>query len=124
MLPNSLNIVKENCKILGESYEECRGLADTVLMEAQAYGDANVVCIFDQNMDRYSEGQVYGTDVTADLRSRGFNGLIFIRSANDTYADETAHRFAGANGTLSKSWRTRVTARRIQDRWQKWNLRS
>lgn len=124
VLPNSLNIVKENCKILGENYEEVQGLADTVLMEAQAYGDANVVCIFDQNMDRYSEGQVYGTDVTADLRSRGFDGLIFIRSANDTYADETAHRFAGANGTLSKSWRTKVTARRIQDRWQKWNLRS
>ena len=59
-------------------------------------------------------GQIYGTHVTADLRSRGFDGLIFIRSANDTYADETAHRFAGANDTLSRSWRTAATTRKYK----------
>ena len=93
----------DNSLILGETYEEAEGLVQTVLETARKHGDHNVICIFDQNMDRYPEGTVLGTNVTKELRERGFRGLIFIRSANDDMASMVQYKTAGADATLTKS---------------------
>lgn len=94
--------------ILGSTYEEADGLVETVLKAAQDKGDCNMVCIFDQNMDNYPEGRVLGTDTIKKLRTSGFNGLLFIRSANDDTASRLMYKNAGADSTLSKSNTTMV----------------
>jgi hypothetical protein len=71
--------------ILGATYEEAASLVEAVLTAAKELGDANVVCIFDQNME-YDQGKILGTEVVADLRHEGFTGVMLIRSANDDAA--------------------------------------
>ena len=53
-------------------------------------------------MDNYQEGKVFGTDITSELRSDGFKGIILIRSANDDAASANKYRRAGANGCIGK----------------------
>ena len=90
--------------ILGETYEEVKRLPTTVLDLAKEYGDENVVCIFDQNMDRYDAGlRVFGTDVVREVRKAGFRGCILIRSANDEPTMQQIYMQAGANGCLGKN---------------------
>ena len=92
----------DNHMIIGEKYTEAAGLVDIVLKAEMDFGGLNVICILDQNMDRYTEGAILGTDVTGRLRECGFKGLIFIRSANDDMASRVAYKNAGADATLSK----------------------
>ena len=54
-------------------------------------------------MDNYTEGKVFGTDVTSELRSDGFKGIILIQSADDDAASTNRHRRAGANGCVGKT---------------------
>ena len=98
----------DNHMILGEKYAEAEGLVETVLKAERESNGRNVICIFDQNMDRYAEGAILGTEVTARLRKCGFKGLIFIRSANDDMASVVAYKNAGADATLSKGTATVV----------------
>ena len=92
----------DNHMILGEKYTEAAGLVDIALAAEMDFGGHNVICILDQNMDRYTEGAILGTDVTGRLRECGFKGLIFIRSANDDMMSRVAYKNAGADATLSK----------------------
>jgi DNA-binding NarL/FixJ family response regulator len=101
-LAKKLNAQK-NLMVLGKTYAEIAGLAETVLRVAEQHGDENVVCIFDQNMDNYKEGEALGTDVIRAVRAAGFVGLMFIRSANDDPESARFYRRAGANGVLSKT---------------------
>ena len=48
---------------------------------------------------------VLGTEITADLRSLGFKGIVLIRSANDDHFAREMYRDAGASGFLSKTAR-------------------
>ena len=59
-------------------------------------------------MDNYQEGKVLGTDVTDELRSGGFKGIILIRSANDDAASANQYRRAGANGCVGKTLKSAV----------------
>jgi hypothetical protein len=54
-------------------------------------------------MDNYSEGKILGTDITNELRSDGFKGIVLIRSANDDAASANKYRRAGANGCVGKT---------------------
>ena len=54
-------------------------------------------------MDNYQEGKVFGTEITRELRSDGFKGIILIRSANDDAASANKYRRAGANGCIGKT---------------------
>jgi hypothetical protein len=94
---------QKNLMVFGEKFAEVSGLAETVLRVAEEHGDENVICIFDQNMDKYAEGEVLGTDVMGALRTAGFCGLMFIRSANDDPESARFYRQAGATGVLSKT---------------------
>jgi len=91
-----------DCRIFGKTYAEAADLVKTVLAAAAQSGDDNVICIFDQNMDKYDEGVVYGTEVIRQCRYLGFTGLMFIRSANDDIGSRVIYKNAGANGCLSK----------------------
>jgi hypothetical protein len=91
-----------DCRIFGETFEGVTDLVETVMAAAAQSGDDNVVCIFDQNMDNYDEGAVYGTEVIRKCRYLGFTGLMFIRSANDDIGSRVIYKSAGANGTLPK----------------------
>ena len=89
--------------ILGETHDEVKNLAATVLEAAREHGDGNVICIFDQNMDGYGPGRsVTGTDVVRAVRKAGFQGCIFIRSANDEPEMQRMYLQAGADGHLAK----------------------
>ena len=46
-----------NCLILGETHAEIKALVVTVMETAKQYGDENVLCIFDENLDNYKEGE-------------------------------------------------------------------
>jgi CheY-like chemotaxis protein len=98
--------------ILGETHEEVASLVETVLTAAKELGDANVVCIFDQNME-YDQGVIRGTEVVADLRREGFTGVMLIRSANDDAASGLNYRKMGANGYLSKKTNMKQLARDV-----------
>ena len=107
-------------KVLGETLDEAESIASVVKAVATQHGDANVVVLLDQkcapralvlsgyqllwccSMDNYKEGKVFGTDVTNELRSSGFTGIIIIRSANDDAASANKYRRAGANGCVGK----------------------
>ena len=102
---SQLNADREKSLILGETFDEVKDLAQTVMDLASKFGESKIVCIFDQNMDRYADqgqGFVLGTEVTAELRDMGFKAPIFICSANDDLQSMDLYRKAGASGTLSK----------------------
>jgi CheY-like chemotaxis protein len=101
-LARKLN-AQNNLMVFGATYAEVAGLTDTVLRVADKHGDENVICIFDQHMDKYDEGEMLGTDVVRALRAAGFSGLLFIRSANDDPESARSYREAGANDVLSKT---------------------
>ena len=108
-------------KILGATFAEADSIASVVKTVASEHGEANVVVLLDQkcaspccglsmlkllwccSMDNYTEGKVFGTDVTSELRSDGFKGIILIRSANDDAASANRYRRAGANGCVGKT---------------------
>ena len=105
MKVSQLNADREKSLILGETFDEVKDLAQTVMDLASKFGESKIVCIFDQNMDRYvdqGQGFVLGTEVTAELRDMGFKAPIFICSANDDLQSMDLYRKAGASGTLSK----------------------
>jgi len=102
-LRKKLNISKECCVILGETHAEISNLVLLVLDTAALYGDRNVMLIIDQNLDKYAEGKFLGTEIIAELRTSGFQGMAFIRSSNDSAKDIRQYRDAGANGGLLKS---------------------
>ena len=105
-------------------YAEVDGLVKTVLHVASTHCDKLIVCIFDQNMDQYEEGTVYGTDVTKELREKGFEGPIFIRSANDDFASAKKYRDAGATSNLKKGLIGRLAALNIAEQWKLTCLRA
>ena len=92
----------DDCRIFGQTFEGVADLVNSVLAAASQSGDDNVVCIFDQNMDNYDEGAVYGTEVIRKCRHLGFTGLMFIRSANDDIGSRVIYKNAGASGCLPK----------------------
>ena len=61
-------------------------------------------------MDNYREGKIFGTDITNELRSDGFKGVILIRSANDDAASANKYRRAGANGCVGKTLKSSALA--------------
>ena len=101
-LARKLKIDNESCFIFGKTYAEVKALPDFIIAAGLEYGDGNIVCILDQNMDRYPEGAFLGTRIVSELRDKGFAGLVFIRSANDSAADVTTYMASGANGNLLK----------------------
>ena len=62
-----------------------------------------ITCLTLQNLDKYAEGKFLGTEIIAELRTSGFQGMAFIRSSNDSAKDIRQYRDAGANGGLLKS---------------------
>jgi len=109
-LAKLLDLQPSSTIILGETHTEAQSITDHVLREAKERGDHKVACILDQNMDKYDQGAVYGTAVTQQLRRRGFQGAIFIRSANDDAKSFIKYKNAGADGCFSKRSKTKDLA--------------
>ena len=91
----------EHFIIQGATYAEASCLVSTVLTLAKEHSEQHVVCLLDQNMDSYKEGKILGTQVTEELRSRGFGGMVFIVSANDDLEAINSHLASGA-GNLAR----------------------
>ena len=115
-----LNTNHDCSHFFGKTYEEAINLPCIVMELAAVHGHKAVVCIFDQHMDRYKEGAVYGTDVTKKLRDQGFKGVILIRSANDDAKSATSYRNAGATAHLSKSERVADVAHTLVAQYSQW----
>jgi len=111
----------DNSRVLGATYSEAANLVGTVLQCSAEIGDDKLVCIFDQNMD-YSEGNVKGTEVVAELRSRGFKGVIFIRSSDDDSDSKKEYSKAGASGFLSKHMPVSEMIAGLQAQYQRLQL--
>ena len=99
-----LNADQTKSIVVGETLQEAQGLVQTVMDMAARVGERKVICIFDQMMG-YGTNMVLGTEITADLRSLGFKGIVLIRSANDDHFAREMYRDAGASGFLSKTAR-------------------
>ena len=66
--------------------------------------------MLDQHLDAYDEGSFLGTDLVKEMRSKGFEGLIIIHSANDGVEDERDYAAAGADGCVGKAVKGGTTA--------------
>ena len=90
-------------RVLGERYEEVRGLSGEVGKLCKEFGDERVVVQLDQYM-QYDEGTLLGTDISRELREQvGFRGVIVIVSANDDDESAEAYRAAGADVASGKT---------------------
>ena len=58
--------------------------------------------MLDQNIDRYAEGALYGTELCEQIRASGFRGTVVINSANDELQDERDYLRAGADTCIGK----------------------
>eukprot|EP00669_Euglena_mutabilis_P000232 TRINITY_DN1030_c0_g2_i1.p1 TRINITY_DN1030_c0_g2~~TRINITY_DN1030_c0_g2_i1.p1 ORF type:complete len:126 (-),score=14.85 TRINITY_DN1030_c0_g2_i1:103-480(-) len=72
---------------------------DVELFPALAVESADIVVI-DQHLD-YQEPHL-GTDVVRRLRQMGFEGLICIRSADDSPEDQARYAASGAHCSIGK----------------------
>ena len=86
----------EHFIIQGATFAEASGLVSTILNVAKEHGEEHVVCLLDQNMDSYKEGKLLGTQITEELRSHGFGGMVFIVSANDDQEAVNSYLSSGA----------------------------
>ena len=68
--------------ILGATFEEAKAAPARVMALANKHGHQRVVVLFDQNLDDYAEGSVFGSEMSQQLREQGFRGLICIRTSN------------------------------------------
>jgi len=68
------------------------------------------IVILDQNID-FGHTVVFGTEVCRKLRACGFEGVVLIRSGNDSSNDEAMYLECEADGMLSKTakWKTLQT---------------
>jgi len=101
-------------KILGATYAEVSDLVQQICELHYKHSERTLVVIVDQNMDKYSEGHVYGTNVVKELRCMGLQVPVFIRSANDDFDSLEKYRNAGATGSLSKKGNVDTLAEDIQ----------
>ena len=69
--------------ILGATFEEAKAAPARVMALANKHGHHRVVALFDQNLDDYAEGSVFGSEMSQQLREQGFRGLICIRTSNN-----------------------------------------
>jgi len=103
-LMDKLEIAQENSIILGATYQE---IADAARIVLNAAGDPathkQVICIFDQNLDTFPEGKMFGTDIVSTLVEAGFSGPMFIRSDECSFDDICLYLDKGATGILSKT---------------------
>jgi len=74
--------------ILGATFEEAKTVPARVLALADKHGHQRVVALFDQNLDQYAEGSVFGSEMSQQLREQGFRGLICIRTSNKGEHDQ------------------------------------
>ena len=88
--------------VLGELHAEVQSVPELVLRASAANGALNVVCMFDQNME-WPEGIILGSDLVTALRGSGFNGLIIMRTANDSDSCEATFLKWGADAVFSKA---------------------
>ena len=68
--------------ILGATFEEAKTAPARVMALANKHGHKRVVALFDQNLDQYAEGSVFGSEMSQQLREQGFGALICIRTSN------------------------------------------
>lgn len=102
-LAKKLKLDADCFQILGATYAEASSVSEAVMDMANKY--TTVLCIFDQNLDQYTEGSLLGTDIVSKLTNSFFSNqlVLFIRSANDTIHDIKFYREKGADDVLSKS---------------------
>lgn len=100
-LIRKLELDPEKCLVLGETFDEVKRAPEIVMRHANRYN--NVIVITDQNFDEYEPGQeALGTDILEELTAKGFSGLMFVRSGNDSVDDIQFYRKKGACDVLSK----------------------
>ena len=88
--------------VLGATHAEVAGLADAVCAMARHFGDARVVVTLDQHMV-YEQGAILGAEVCAEMRARGFGGVVAIITANDDEEAAHTYRAAGADVVSGKA---------------------
>ena len=98
--------------ILGETMLGVADVPSIVSDEMATRGPHSIVCMFDQNM-HWPEGSILGTQLSKALREVGFEGLIIIRSANDSESYFKEYREAGADVVLSKGMRGKEVAKEV-----------
>ena len=88
--------------VLGATLEEAKAAPARVMALASKHGHHRVVALFDQNLDSYAEGSVFGSEMSQQLREQGFQGLICIRTSNNPEQNEQLLKM-GVDLVVSKS---------------------
>eukprot|EP00613_Pedinella_sp_CCMP2098_P064427 CAMPEP_0171987764 /NCGR_PEP_ID=MMETSP0993-20121228/275557_1 /TAXON_ID=483369 /ORGANISM="non described non described, Strain CCMP2098" /LENGTH=226 /DNA_ID=CAMNT_0012640715 /DNA_START=155 /DNA_END=835 /DNA_ORIENTATION=+ len=83
-------------------------------------GKAADIVVLDQNIDISNLRTVYGTDVALTLKTRGYNGLILLRTGNLSPDDKKAYMASGAvHGWLGKDTNHATTATQIFEEYSR-----
>ena len=93
-----------NSRVLGETHQEVSSVPNLVLQTSSKLEHQDIVCMFDQNMV-YPEGCLTGTGLVSQLRAQGFEGLIVIRSANDSAESLKQYYDVEVDAAISKDAR-------------------
>ena len=88
--------------ILGATFEEAKTAPARVMQLATEHGHHQVIALFDQNLDQYAEGKVFGSEMAQQLREQGFRGLICIRTSNNAEQNQDLLKM-GVDLVVSKS---------------------
>ena len=78
------------------------------------------IVVLDQNIDISNLRTVYGTDVALTLKTRGYNGLILLRTGNLSPEDKKTYMASGAvHGWLGKDTNHATTAAQILEEYSR-----
>jgi len=88
--------------ILGVTLAEAKTVPAKLMQLATKHGHRRVIALFDQNLDSYAEGSVFGSEMCQQLREQGFQGIICIRTSNNPDQTEALCEM-GADLVVSKS---------------------
>ena len=113
-----MNADSQKSLVVGKTYQEVKHLPQTILALSNCVALEKIVCILDQHME-YAEGTVLGTDIIKEVRSKGFEGLMFIRSANEDFEAVQFYKTAGATGHLTKGCDVRTLASTIKQQYHR-----
>ena len=69
---------------------------------AQRHGQNKVIGLFDQDLDTYEDGSVYGSDMCRQLRDDGFRGVLCIRTGNGARHNDALYE-SGVDLVVSKT---------------------
>ena len=85
----------QNVRVYGSTWSDTSAFVEAVLERAD-------IAVLDQHLEYGCDTNILGTDLVAQLRTKGYRGLICVRSANSAPEDRAVYAQAGAHCSFGK----------------------